>query len=269
MFKFKSIIAAVLAVTSVSSFGFTREDLQAMSPEDIAKNFNISIEDANTTSKFWNGLSVYRVDDAKSLIGAGMPKILGEGHGMSFSQDREKKEMKVYIESGLYYVKCDGEKGIVSRSGETSEEEIVFEPFCVFYASERKENRYPEVATPAMEKRAEELRNMSELDLKLMVNKDGLTYMMDNNAKDTAMVWKGYPTVVPEGASFKSYYDHTLTGRNYKEVRYTLLNSKEYTWEMSDGIRSATFTCGGFSSTRTPGYSDPICLFYDEMLKVK
>lgn len=265
MFKFKSIIVAALAVTSVSSFGFTREDLQAMSPEDIAKNFNISASHADITSKFWKRLSVHKVSDIKGTPGAAFRDMFPENAAINIHPGQVPSMNVIY--NGSYLVQCEGDKGFVKDHTQLEGEESVFEPLCVFYAAERAENRYPSEATPAIEKRANELRNMSVLDIKLMVNKDGFNYIGDDVAQYAREVWQHYPTVVPEGGYFNTY----IINRNgsHKEIRFTLLDSKNYVWEANTGSGKMEIHCSENTSNLYMGTGDPLCIFYNEMLKAK
>ena len=295
----KKSILAILALLSTTVAqaeftGYTPEELKAMSIEDIQNNFGLTPEEAKMSQAIWKGLSVEKpAEDIEATLTSndiptyhfafknivGKKITFGIRYDIGYIKMEDGRTKSIYDVDDRYVnlrteVTCEGPYGTYTTETVNSgkyQKPIAFDPICVFYNTDYYLSSYNEGDESKKEKKAEELRNMSQLDYVSMMNKNGVTFISDKELFNALYNFPNLPTSLKEG----EYVDvNEFVGKDYdgnvitKPVRYTLINPDMRRWSRMDSSFQKEFTCIS-DYANADGYAsrNPLCVFYNEIQK--
>jgi len=290
----KSILAilATLATTVAQAefTGYKPEELKSMQVEDIQSKFDLTPEEAKMTYDLWQKLPYNIPFTRPATQSPSTDKIKYEFY-IQRVKDRKIQYDVTYGALSLMYdgtesyvsrvdpkymlmktkVVCEGPYGTYITNVADSKEyqkPIAFDPVCVFYNTDYYISSYNEGDESKKEKRAEELRHMSQLDYVSLVDQGRLT---EQDIFNALYNFPNMPTSLKEG-------DHIgmleMTGKDYngepitKPVRYTLLDANNRKWKLMENGVQQEFEC---IEDSTNVYAWPtrhhLCVFYNELQK--
>ncbi|EHM52323.1 hypothetical protein [Cardiobacterium valvarum] len=275
-------VMLIAIISTVYSKEYSVNNLRAMSIEDIKSTYDIPEEHAKKTYDIWHKLP-------ENYFPSRSIKSLSLGN-YSISSMSNEDNFDIWIDNkigGSYNIKCIGEKGRVANIDSSNTKQPIFyeekfEPLCVYY--DKIFMPYSPILSKEMENKAEKLKNMSTLDIKILVqdypssNSFGVgagTGINDEKAHVISEAWKKYSPSIKEGdfvSSIELRSDRYSGDYIPVETRVTLLDAKKHRWESTDGEKRARFTCNGpYRLVDNPlgpiGEIDSICLFYHEVNK--
>lgn len=290
-----AIIATLATTVAQAEFtGYTPEELKAMSVEDIQNNFGLTPGEAKMSQTIWKGLSAEKpAEDIKATLTSndiltyhfafqnivGKKITFGIRYDIGYIKMEDGRTKSIYDVDDRYVnlrteVTCEGPYGTYTTETVNSgkyQKPIAFDPICVFYNTDYYLSSYNEGDESKKEEKAEELRNMSQLDYTAMMNKNGVTFISDKELFNALYNFPNLPTSLKEG----EYVDvNEFVGKDYdgsvitKPVRYTLINPDMRRWSRMDSSFQKEFTCIS-DYANADGYAsrNPLCVFYNEIQK--
>lgn len=293
----KKIIAVLVAlattVAQAEFTGYTPEELKAMSVEDIQSNFGLTLEEAKMSHDVWKKLvdDIPSMDIQATLTGKDiltyhfeMQNIVDKKIIYKISYDSsanyikmEDSRMKNIYEVDNRYgnlrteITCEGPYGTYTTETRDSgkyQKPIAFDPICVFYNTDYYLSSYNEGDKSKKEKKAEELRHMSQLDYVALMGQGRLT---EQDIFNALYNFPNMPTSLKEG-------DHIdmveMTGKDLNgdpigsPVRYTLVNADQRIWNRMDvmGEKEVRCTFNYINFFNLP-MRNHVCVFYNEIQK--
>ncbi|MBF1080631.1 MAG: hypothetical protein HXL36_09750 [Prevotellaceae bacterium] len=289
MKKTIAILAALATTVAQAEFtGYKPEELKTMQVEDIQSKFDLTPEESKVTYDTWQKLPMripFNKEFTTEDIGYGV--YIGDISDNKLVYSIRYRKDSIEIESeqaGIYGVNnkyalfktnvvCEGPYGTYltdTTDQKGYQQPIAFDPICMFYNPDYYLSSYNEGDIEKKEQKANELRNMSELDYTALLNENGI-FVNDKIIFNALANFPNLPTSLKEGEHVDMV---ELVGKDYNgdiitnQVRYTLLDANTRKWGITGRNMQGEFQCvSHYAKVQMAGNYNPICMFYNEIQK--